>query len=118
MAVTITEKTYTSMKLIIFDWTSDASGDATGTTTNSYDGGIYGFATDPDGTAIPTDNYNITITDLNSIDVLFNSGLLRDTANIEYVAEASLGAVSGSTLTFTVADAGATKKGKAYLYIR
>ena len=118
MAVTATENTTQSVKQVYFAWTSDSSGDATGTTTNTFDGDLIGFATDPDGTAAPTDNYDVTLTDANGFDLLMGNGANRDTADIEYVAGTSLGAVSGSKLTITVANAGDTKKGVAVVWIR
>jgi hypothetical protein len=42
----------------------------------------------------------------------------RDTANTEVVAEASLGAVAGSELTFSIAAAGASEAGVVVLYVR
>jgi hypothetical protein len=118
MVCTITETTHTSVKLIKFAWTSDdAAGTAAGTTTSYYDGKIIWFVTDPGGTA-PDDNYDITIVDGNSIDVLAGAGADRDTADTEYVAEASLGAVVASKLTLAVANAGNAKLGTIYLYIR
>lgn len=118
MVCTITETTYTNVKLIKFAWTSDdAAGTATGTTTEYYTGKILGLATDP-GSPAPTDDYDITVTDGNSLDVLIGSGADRDTANIEYVKEADLCAVVASQLTINVSAAGNAKQGVAYLFIR
>jgi len=118
MVCTIDEITYTSVKLVKFTWTSDdTAGTATGTTTEYYDGKILGLATDP-GSPAPDDNYDITITDNNSLDVLIGSGANRDTANIEYVKEADLCAVVASQLTLNVSNAGNSKQGVAYLFIR
>lgn len=117
-SVTITENTHTSVKQVYIAWTSAADGTASGSTTNYYDGDLIGFATDPDGTSAPTDNYDITLTDGNGFDVLIGGGLNRDTADTEYVAGTSLGAVSSSKLTFSVANAGDTKKGVAVVWIR
>lgn len=118
MVVTITEVVHTSPKMVKFAWTSDdAAGTATGATTNYYSGKILGLATDPGATA-PTDNYDITITDKNGLDVLIGAGANRDTADTEYVAEASLGSVVASQLTINVSNAGNAKLGTAYLYIR
>jgi len=104
--------------MVLFTWTSDdTAGTVSGTTTNYYTGKILGLATDP-GSPAPNDNYNIRITDSNSLDVLINSGLLRDTTTTEYVAEASLGCVVGSKLTIAIDSAGNSKQGKTYLYIR
>ena len=117
--VTITEKLFPSVKKLTFTWTSCSSGgDATGTTTNRLDGDIIGFGTVPDGTAAPSADYDITIADSDSLDVLFGAGIDRSATATEYVTRTSLGAVSDSKLTFTVENAGNSKKGVAVLYIR
>lgn len=118
MVCTITETTHTSVKKIKFAWTSDdAAGTASGTTTSYYTGKILGLATDPGATA-PDDNYDITITDSDSVDVLMGAGANRDEATTEYVLSTSLGAVVNSQLTINVSGAGNAKVGTAYLYIR
>ncbi len=115
--VVTTEITHTSMKKIKFAWTSSAGGAADATTTEYYDGKIFAFVTDPSATA-PTDNYDIVITDGDGIDVLLGAGANRDTANTEYVSQATLGGVAASKLTLAVTNAGNAKLGDAYLYIR
>ncbi|KKK54249.1 hypothetical protein LCGC14_3086620, partial [marine sediment metagenome] len=64
------------------------------------------------------DNYDLVVTDAAGVDILAAAGANRDTANTEYVASASLGAVASSLLTFTISNAGDTKEGVVYLYIR
>ena len=125
MAVTITEEIFRSspenphpVKKIAFDWTSDGSGDATGTTTNVFTGELLRLVTVPDGVAAPTDNYDIVINDEDGTDVLIGAGADRDTANTEQVIASSLGAVANDKLTIVVSNAGDTKSGVAYLYIR
>lgn len=120
MAATITEKVNVgSVKKLTCAWTSDGSGAATGTTTAAVDGKLIGLTTIPaGGGSAPTDNYGVTVTDADGHDVLLGAGANRDTANTEHVAEASLGAVSQSLLTFTIANAGASKQGTIILYIR
>lgn len=115
--VTIAETIHGTIKKIVFSWTSTAGGAADGTTTLPYDGKLIGLTTNPDATA-PTDNYDLTVTDVDGHDVLLGAGADRDTANTEHVAEASLGAVAGSKLTFTIAAAGDSKVGVAILWIR
>ena len=114
---TITETTHTGVKKIKVAWTSGSGGEsAAATTTHAYDGKLISLTTIPtDG---PTDNYDVTATDGDGVDVLLGAGANRDTSNTETVAEASLGAVAGSRLTFTIANAGTSKSGTAYLYIR
>lgn len=119
MTCTTVEVTHTSCKKIVWSWLSDdAAGTATGATTAAFDGKLLGLMTDPGGIAAPDDNYDITITDADSHDVLLGAGANRDTANIEYVAGASLAGVSGSVLTLNVAAAGNAKAGVAVLWIR
>jgi hypothetical protein len=119
MAVTVTETTHTSVKKIKFAWTSAADGTASGATTKPYDGKVYLLTTVPaGGGSAPTDNYDLTITDSDSVDVLAGAGADRDTANTEQVVGTSLGAVAGSVLTINVANAGNAKSGTCYLYIR
>lgn len=119
MVVTTSEETESgSVKKITFDWLSDdAAGTATGTTTKEYNGKVIWLVTDP-GAAAPTDNYDVTVTDEGGEDVLAGAGADRDTANTEYVAEASLGAVAGSALTLNITNAGNAKDGEVILYIR
>lgn len=119
-SVTITEETFGSIRKVKFDWTAgtDAeAGTASGQTTKAYNGKILGLATDP-GDPAPTDNYAITVTDEDGMDVLMGGGADRDTANTEYVLSTSLGAVANDKLTINVAAAGSATKGIAYLYIR
>jgi hypothetical protein len=118
--VTIAETIHSSVKKIKFTWTSGTGaegGTASGTTTHAYSGKLDLLVTDPGSTA-PTDNYDITLTDDDGVDVLSNAGADRDTANTERVLGTSLGSVAGSKLTFSVAAAGDAKEGVAYVYIR
>lgn len=101
-------------------WTSDASGNATGSIENLY-GFCLKLVTDPDGSAAPTDNYDITLVDENSIDALAGAGADRDTANTEQVYPTASGAQVPAFLcgthTFTVANAGNAKSGVAVFYV-
>ncbi len=119
MAVTITEETFQSIKKIKFAWTSAADGTASGTTTKTYTGEVIRLVTVPAGGAdAPTDNYDITITDGDSTDVLVGAGANRATATTQQVLASSLGCVGYDTLTINITNAGNVKKGTAYLYIR
>ena len=120
-AVTITEQIYSGVNLITFSWTSDASGDATGTTTSYYDGEVLAFATIPatGSGESPSDNYDIVITDANGLDVLAGQGANRDEATTEYVTnQANLGCVANSQLSIAVSNSGNVTGGVAYLWIR
>jgi 6,7-dimethyl-8-ribityllumazine synthase len=119
--MTITETTHGTIKKIKAEWVSgtDAEvGTASGTTTNPFDGRIIGATTVPDGVAVPTDNYDITVADNDGVDIALGALIDRDTANTEYVAEASMAGVAHSLLTISVAAAGISKEGTIYLYIR
>lgn len=118
-SATITEVTHKRISKVKWAWTCDASGNVSGgagLTTKTFNGKVIGLATDPDGTDIPTDNYDIEIRDADGMDVLFGGGANRDTANNEYVSS-GLGAVVESTLELVVSNAGNAKKGVAILYI-
>lgn len=119
-SVTFTEKTHGSVKLVKAAWVSDdATGAVTGESTYYYEGKLDLLATIPSGGGTaPTDNYDVTVTDANGVDVLAGAGANRDTANQETVASASLGAVAGSKLTLNVTNAGNSKQGTVYIYIR
>lgn len=106
------------VQFIKASWVSDSNGNATATTTKYYDGDLKGLCTIPgDSDGAPTDDYDITITDKYGIDVLMGAGINRDTANTEYVAYASLGAVSMSKLTFAVSATGELNSGVIAVYI-
>ena len=119
-AMTFTEITHGTVKKIKAAWTTDSgTGAVSGTTTNSYDGRIMGATTVPGlAGAQPDDNYNITVSDNDSVDIALGALLLRDDTNTEFVAEASMAGVAHSTLTVAVTAAGNSKTGVLYLYIR
>jgi hypothetical protein len=99
-------------------WTSDTSGDATGTI--NFHGFLIKVITDP-GSVAPSDNYDLSLV-ADGIDQL--GGLLvdRDTANNELVYPVVSGASTPIFLagdhTFTIANAGSTKNGVVYFYLR
>jgi hypothetical protein len=119
--VTVSETVHGNVKKIAFSWTSGTGaegGTASGTTTHAYDGKLIGITTIPSGAAAPTDNYDLTLTDIGTHDVLLGAGANRDTADQESVAEASLGAVAASKLTLAVANAGDSKAGTLIVWVR
>jgi hypothetical protein len=89
--VTVTAPTFNYEKdkaFISIAWVGDAGGGTLPATTinmSSYKligWYLYSVETDPGDTA-PTDNYDITITDANSLDICYSQALNRDTANTE-----------------------------------
>jgi hypothetical protein len=132
MALTFTyEREVGGIARVIAAWTSDGSGDASGTTGVRVCGRLVKAVTDP-GSAAPTDNYDVTITDDEGVNVLTacQTGLgNRDAATSEetyfLVLDAagtplaqSVHPVVCSTLTFAVANAGASKTGQIILYVQ
>ena len=115
---TLTETTFSSVKRIKFAWTSDASGNVSGTpTAGTYDGEVIAIETIPGtGGTVPT-TYTITVQDADGNDVIAGLGTTRSTTATEWLKK-PLGAVAASTLTLTIASAGNAKTGIAYLWIR
>ncbi len=112
---------------LVATWTSAAGGAVSGTTTEPIVGYLLKCITNP-GAAAPTDNYDIAITDEESVDVLANCTASlgnRDTANTEVQyfnnldatpAEVSLRPCVCDRLTFAVTNAGDTKAGTITLF--
>lgn len=119
-AMTFTEITHGSIKKIKAAWTSDdATGAVSGTTVNYYDGRILGAITVPSGGGTaPTNLYDIAVNDGDSVDVALGALANRAAAATEFVVEASMAAVAHSKLTVAVTNAGNSKQGTLYLFIR
>lgn len=114
--VTVVESQANGICKIKWSWTSATGGAADLITTKSYFGEVIALVTDPGATA-PTDDYDITITDVEGYDVLQGAGANRDTANTE-TATPSKKSVAFGQLTLNVANAGDAKVGTAILYIQ
>ena len=117
----------TSMRVgkLQFKWTSTTTGNVVYTMTDYVAGTVDRFVTNPGATA-PTANYDITLLDEDSLDILAGLGANRHTSNTEVVYPQGTGALGGATggvqidfagiLTFNVAVAGSAKNGVATLY--
>ena len=114
-----TEIIFPTVQKIKAVWASDdAAGTASGTTTQYYSGRFLGLITDP-GVPAPDDNYSLTITDDDGVDLLLGSAAAnRDETNTEFILEASMAGVAMSKLTFNISGAGNSKQGTIYLLIR
>lgn len=128
-SVTVTYRRHGSSRIAVIDWLSDDSdGSATGTV--QLDGQLWKFVTNP-GSVAPSDNYDITLVDEDSLDVA--EGLLanRDTANSEVVYPYKQVTLTGTgtdawaaplfhggPVTFTLANAGNAKTGQLKVYMR
>lgn len=115
-----------NMSTLTFAWTSDSSESATsatGTTITNQIAGKYVVAvvTDPDGTSAPTDNYDVVITDANSVDIMGGTLANRDTANSEqatpYIGASYGSRPLGGAITLTVTSAGSGNSGSVILYL-
>ncbi len=112
---------------VVVSWTCTAGGAADGTSRKLV-GTLVKAVTDP--TDSPTDNYDITLTDDAGADILSNCDAdltNRDVTNSEeryfLIKDAastaqSLHPIVCSTVTVTIANAGSTKSGVLYLYVR
>jgi len=108
-----------------YEWTSHSTA---GTVSNKLDnagGHITKIVTNPDGTAAPTANYDITLVDADSLDVALGTLANRHTSTTEVVYPTVAGSAANNTdvrasfagkLTLTIADAGNSKKGVIAIY--
>lgn len=116
--VSSTETTHTSLKRIKFVWISSAAGAADATTTAKFDGEIVMVATAPGtGGTQPTDDYDLVITNADGVDMLAGQGANRDNVATEIIAS-GLGGFSGEAVTLGITNAGNTKAGTVYVWIR
>ena len=69
------------------------------------------------GSTAPSNDYDITIKDGSSVDVLLGLGADR-AATTEYTKGASLGVVANTTLTLGIAGTGSSNAGAVYFYLR
>jgi len=97
---------------VVFTWTSDANGDVSDGTF-VLRGKVWAIVTDPGATA-PTADYDVTLLDEYSTDVLGGSGADRHTSNTERAAITA--GVADGTVTPTIANAGNAKVGVVYFY--
>lgn len=118
--VTVTEQTFTSIKMITFAWTTSAGGAADGATTLVYTGELRQVAQIPGSAGNqPTDAYDMTLLDVNGLDVLFALGAnISNAAASQKHANDGLGCVAGSALTLHVTNGGNAKSGTTVVYIR
>lgn len=118
-----------SIRRVIVAWTSGSAGESIAASVDKLSGSLIKGVTVPSAVAVPSDNYDIVITDSEGANVLGNSVAdlqNRDDADTEVVYfETTIGVglysihpVVCSTLTVTVSSAGNSKSGTLYLYYR
>lgn len=133
-ASTITYDEGGSIRKILIDWTSDDTTGAVTATTKKIVGRLLKVITDP-GTAAPTANYDIAITDDEGVDVLSGLGgtggtapslANRHTSNTEVVHLVAEDSVTNplpgtqpwvcDVLSVAVTNAGNSKQGQIIIY--
>ncbi len=119
---TLIEETFGSVKFISWSWVG-GTGETTlnaGTTTSFYNGRLIFCVTNPGTSDAPADDYDCQILDKNDIDLLSNNGMNRDSASVETILEASLGAAANTQLELSIQNSGSSgaANGVVYLWIR
>jgi hypothetical protein len=99
-------------------WTANASGAAYADTKELQGYEITGFATNPgDGATSPTDNYDVTLIDGWSLDLLQGQGANRDQSANEGVW-LTVASICPTTASLRIASAGAVGTGQVRIYFR
>lgn len=113
-------------RICVWEWTSDASGDGSGDDfeIENVGGYITSVQFRPDTTDIPTDDYDVTITDEQGIDVIYGKGTdidkdPDDSENIRMplTPDGDRPFISQQTLSLTVSSAGNAKSGTVILVL-
>jgi len=119
-SVTITYVTFDTVKYVQWAWTSDASGDVSGTDTATISGAVLRWATNPGSTA-PDANYDIVVNDDDGIDIAAGGLVNRHTSSSEQLltgGDAKDGAAFMGKLSLVVSNAGNAKEGVLRMYYR
>lgn len=115
---------YTKPGVYIFEWESDASGNATVTSPIRFNGYLHGIKFIPgDGV---TDGYDAQLTDDEGVNLLGNADTApgtnlpsdaSDLGNYKQPLNANMGHIFlfNTTLTLAISGAGANKTGKIYI---
>ncbi len=119
--VTKTEETYGTIRKITFDWASSSGGAADATTTNAFSGQLLNVYCVPDsGGTAPTALYDVVLNNADGVDLLHGLGADNSATVTSAITNAlgGLGAVANDKLTLGVTNAGDTKGGIVYVFIR
>ena len=119
-SVTISYESHESVKYVEWTWTSDGSGDVSGTDTEIVNGQVLRWATNPSSTA-PSANYDIVVNDEDGIDLAAGGLANRHTSSSEQVltgGDAKDGAAFHGKLSLVVSNAGDSKIGTLRMYYR
>ena len=100
-----------------FAWISSAGGAADATSVKVYSGRVLECVIVPGAAGdAPTDLFDVTVTDQDSVDVLYGRGANCSNADTT-VINAGLGVAVNSALTLAVTNAGAANTGTVILHI-
>lgn len=121
-------KNYDAMKSINFEWTSTSGGAFTATIDGAY-GWIERVTFAPVSSASPTNNYDVTLSDVDGIDVFGGLGANQSattaatvlpliSAVIDSSTHTTKYALDGQQMTLSVTNAGNAKKGKIRVYVK
>lgn len=112
----------------IIDWTSDSAAGTVEQSVGRISGSIIALETNPDDSAVPTADYDITLEDEQGFDVLLGLGIDRHTSTTEKVQILAELTINSNTyashppvaddLTFKISGAGNSKEGRAIIYYR
>lgn len=118
----IQHKTHTNFRWISIGWTSDAAGNVSLTDSAAksagvpiLDGQLLRLVTIPDGTDVPTDQYDLTFLDEYGIDLLNGNGANRSSTLSEDILVNDT-IIVDSICRPTIANAGDAKKGVVKIY--
>lgn len=127
-SVSVTYQRSTSIRVMTFTWVSAADGSASGVSDAMESGQIYRIVTVPSSTEAPTNDYGLTLTDQDGIDVaegMLVNRLTATTQEVNPVIETAVGSdkyavpvLFSGPLTLTVASAGSGKGGIVRVYYR
>jgi hypothetical protein len=118
--VTSTETRFQLVRKVVFAWTANSSGAASGSTTHACTGELLRVSVIPGtGTAAPSDNYDIELHDENDIDLLDGNGANLDSATTyTFLVSDTLGVVSNEDIELSITNAGASNTGTVLVYLR
>ena len=127
-SMTFSYQTIGSVHTITADWVSDSATGAVSGTTRAIYGDLLKGVTNP-GTAAPTADYDITLSDAEGANILgncFDDLIDRHTSNTEtvdfFLGDGAVGVgvrpVVAGTITIAVAAAGNSKTGRLIIYYR
>jgi len=115
--ITVIETTHRTVKEIVFSWLSHTTGVATATaTTESYSGVIEKVVCVP-GATTPSDLYDVTLSDADSLDLLAGQGADCPNGSNLVITGGFLPVVE-STISLAIAGGGSAKNGTVYIYLR